>query len=71
MIHITHIRSQSFKGAEHPPFAVTSMDAYQLSVGVQGIRELAHCFATSCSTIFFQRRNVTEVLYCFRKELMC
>lgn len=67
MIHITHIKACSFKGAEHPLFVVTSMYAYQLSAGVQGIRI---SLAKSRSIKLFQRRNVTEVLCCFRKELM-
>lgn len=37
------------------------MDAYQLSAGVQGIRELARYFATSCSINLFQKRSDTEI----------
>lgn len=61
MIYFTCIRAWSFKDAEHPTFARTSMDAYQLSAGVQGIRELAHYFATSCSINLFQKRSDTEI----------
>lgn len=46
------------------------MDDYQLSVGVKGIKELAHCFATPCHLNFIQRRNITEALYCLKKKLI-
>lgn len=59
-----------FKIAECPAFSLTSIDAYQLSAGVQGIRELAHYFATSCSINLFQRRYGTKILYYFRKTLV-